>query len=66
MLKRNDLVKVFQCPWTDDNFEGEAVLCRRLDGDQEPLERWMVMFPEDQRVGHMVERWVHERNLVKT
>lgn len=64
MLKRNDLVKVFQKPITDEEYEGEARLYRSLkeEDNLDCGERWVVMFSD----GMLVDRFVHERNLVKT
>ena len=61
-MKRNSMVKVFQMPITDEKFEGEARLMQHhaSEDDLELGERWTVRFSD----GALVDRWVHERNLV--
>lgn len=61
-MKRNDVVKVFQKPVTDESYEGDARLYRhhQKEDDEELGQRWTVAFPD----GSMVDRWVHARNLV--
>lgn len=61
-LKRNDVVKIFQKPITNEDLEGEARLFRHHASEDDPEigERWTVAFAD----GSFVDRWVHERNLV--
>lgn len=62
-MKRNDVVKVFQKPITDEDLEGTARLYRHhaQEDDPEIGERWTVVFPD----GAIVDRWVNPRNAVK-
>lgn len=61
-MKRNDVVKVYGKPITDEDYEGTARLYRHHseEDDAEIGERWTVVFSD----GDMVDRWVNERNLV--
>lgn len=60
-MKRNDLIRVFHRPITDEQFEGVARLYRHFpeEDDDELGQRWTVMFLN----GDMADRWVHPRNL---
>ncbi len=62
-MKRNDLVRVFQKPITNEGYEGMARLYRHFKEEDDPElgERWTVRFAN----GDMCDRWVHKRNLVR-
>jgi hypothetical protein len=61
-MKRNQVVKVFDKPVTDEDYEGNARLYRhhKQEDHDERGERWSVVFSD----GSIVKRWVHARNVV--
>ncbi len=48
-MKKGDVVKVYQKPYTSEDFEGKAILIRKLDNysnrtDNDCFEEWEVEF----------------------
>ena len=47
-MKKGDVVKVYQKPYTKEDFEGMAKLKRFMSSDsQENYENWMVEFTDE-------------------
>jgi len=50
-MKKGDIVKIYQKPFTDEDFEGEAKLIKKIgmaeDYGEFQIEDWMVEFERD-------------------
>lgn len=61
-MERNQAIKVYNKPITDEDFEGNARLYRHHPSEDDPElgQRWTVAFDDVM----FVDRWVHPRNLI--
>lgn len=56
-MKRGQIIKIYQDPMTETDFEGSAKLIKKLGGGKElEMEMWLVKFEN----GDIVERWIKE------
>lgn len=58
-MKKGDIVKIYDDPYSCEKFEGEAELLRKLKEEQGGQEYWEVKFLLD---GFRTQRWVNVRN----
>lgn len=57
-MKKGDLVKVYQKPFTQDGFEGRATLMKRIK-DDDVMEYWEVRFKDEPKT--IYSRWIRAK-----
>ena len=57
-MKIGDTVKIYQKPLTEEDFEGKAILIKRLDSNRNNLEYWTVQFRDSFPVWRFIKKEV--------